>query len=203
MEKRLGIKLYPVHRLDKETSGVILFAKSPDITSRIQKNFFKIKKTYIAIVYGAFPEKEFAVDVPIGYDPASTVKKMRIASLDAKDSARTRFKRIFSFGNYSLVKAFPETGRLHQIRVHLKYAGYPILGDKLYGLDPDYFLRFIREGMSEGLLEKLEFPRSALHSRSLCFYHPELKKEILVRAPVPEDFRTFIQARRITPCQKR
>lgn len=203
MEKRLCIKLYPVHRLDKETSGVILFAKRADITSKIQKDFFRIKKSYIAIVYGAFPEKEFMVDVPIGYDPASTVKKMRIASPEAKESARTRFKRIFSFGNYSLIKAFPETGRLHQIRVHLKHAGYPILGDKMYGLDPDYFLRFIREGMSAGLLEELEFPRSALHSRSLCFYHPEMKKELLVKAPVPGDFKTFIQSRRIAPCLKR
>lgn len=203
LEKERGMKLFPVHRIDRETSGVILFAKKPDAASAVQRNFARVQKTYLAIVHGAVAQKDFTVDVPIGYDPGSVVKKKRVADGSAGQTAVTRFKRVFNFGPYCLVKAVPQTGRLHQIRVHLLHAGYPIVGDKLYGRDERLYLEFIRAGYSEDLGARLEFHRSALHSRSLRFHHPFLVKSMTVKAPLPADFREFIESRKTTACQIR
>ncbi len=203
MEARHGGTYFPAHRLDRETSGVILLAKRRDIASKIQREFGNVTKSYVAIVYGRPTEREFEVDVPIGDDPVAEIKKKRIASPGAAERARTRFRTLFTFGNYSLVRAFPETGRLHQIRVHLLYAGHPIVGDKLYGRDERLFVRFIKEGLSDELLALLEMPRSALHSRSLLFYHPVLKKDLMIKAPVPRDFREFILSKGVRPWPNR
>lgn len=192
LEARHGGAYFPAHRLDRETSGVILLAKNRDVASKIQRNFGNVSKSYLAIVYGRPAERDFEVDVPVGDDPSATIKKKRVASPEAREIARTRFRTLSGFGDYALVRAFPETGRLHQIRVHLLYAGHPIVGDKLYGRDDRYFSRFVEEGLSDELLALLEMPRSALHSRSLRFYHPVLERELMIKAPVPRDFREFI-----------
>lgn len=195
LEGRMRIKLYPVHRLDRETSGLILFAKDSLTASRIQRNFHQVRKSYVAIVHGTVHEYEFRVDAPIGFDPLSSIKKRRVV-LPAGQEARTRFKRILCFGDYSLVRAMPETGRLHQIRVHLNHAGYPIVGDKLYGRDADLFARFVESGLTPELLERLELARCALHSRSLRFFHPAQKRHLVLKAPLPGDMRSFIAGRR-------
>jgi 23S rRNA pseudouridine1911/1915/1917 synthase len=147
-------------------------------------------------------ERRFEVDVPIGYDPSSEIKKRRLAWSGAPEKAFTAFRTLFSFGNYSLVRAYPRTGRLHQIRVHLSHAGYPIVGDKMYGKDPAFYLRFIREGMTDELAFELEMPRSALHSRSLKFFHPHEKRTMYIKAPLPDDIREFIEKRSMR-CQNR
>jgi 23S rRNA pseudouridine1911/1915/1917 synthase len=202
LERDFGRKLHPVHRLDRETSGIILFAKNPMAASRIQKNFHRVAKSYVAIVHGRPERRDFAVDMPIGYDPSSPVKKKRAAWPGAPERALTRFRVLFSFGAHTLLKAMPETGRLHQVRVHLRLAGFPILGDKLYGLDENFFTEFIRDGETEELLRKLGFPRSALHSRSLRLYHPADGRIMTLKAPLPGDFRAFIAAGR-GPCPSR
>ncbi|TAL38865.1 MAG: RluA family pseudouridine synthase [Spirochaetes bacterium] len=203
MERKMGCALLPVHRLDRETSGVILFAKDSRTASAIQRNFSRVRKSYVAIVHGTMTPRRIEVDVPIGYDPSSEIKKMRLAYKDAPEAAFTDFKALFSFGDYTLVRAYPRTGRLHQIRVHLRYAGFPIVGDKMYGKDPALYLRFIGEGMNESLARELEMARSALHSRSLSFYHPREKKMIYVKAPLPQDFREFILSRSQGECRNR
>ncbi len=195
LEDRMRTKLYPVHRLDRETSGLILFAKDSLTASMIQRNFHRVRKSYIAIVHGSVREHEFKVDAPIGFDPSSSIKKRRVV-LPAGQEARTRFRRILRFGEYSLVKAMPETGRLHQIRVHLNHAGFPIVGDKLYGRDADLFARFVLSGLTPELLERLELARCALHSRSLRFFHPAQKRNIVLKSPLPGDMRSFITERR-------
>ncbi|MDI9423610.1 MAG: RluA family pseudouridine synthase [Spirochaetota bacterium] len=192
LQARGGAALFPVHRLDRETSGVILLAKRGDVASQIQRGFGNVKKSYIAIVHGAPANREFEINVPILDDPAGEIRKKRVASASGGECALTRFRALFSFGDYTLMRAFPETGRLHQIRVHLRHAGLPIVGDKLYGRDERLFGRFLREGLTGELLSELELPRSALHSRSLRFFHPLLRRELLVKAPVPSDFREFI-----------
>jgi RluA family pseudouridine synthase len=203
LEKGREMKLFPVHRIDRETSGVILFAKKPDAASAVQRNFARVQKTYLAIVHGTVAQKDFMVDVPIGYDPGSVVKKRRVADGKAEKNAVTRFRRIFNFGPFCLVKALPQTGRLHQIRVHLLHAGHPIIGDKLYGGDERLYLEFIKAGYSEDLRARLDFPRSALHSRSMRFPHPFLGKNVTVKAPLPADFREFIESRKTAACQTR
>lgn len=190
--------LYPAHRLDRETSGVILFAKNVSVASQIQKNFSQVQKSYIAIVHGKPAEKRFAVNAQIGFDPASAIKKKRIVLPESGETAVTYFMVLFSFGDYTLVRAQPQTGRLHQIRVHLLHAGYPIVGDKMYGRDEGAYLRFIASGETPELLATLQFHRSALHSRSIRFYHPVLKKDCVIKAPVPDDFKEFIETRRYT-----
>ena len=196
LQERTGGNYFPAHRLDRETSGVILLAKRAEVASKIQRNFHTVTKSYIAIVHGRPAVREFEIRVPIRDDPTALIKKKRVASPDGGEYARTGFRALFSFGDYTLVRAFPETGRLHQIRVHLRHAGLPIVGDKLYGRDERLFGRFVREGLTGDLLSALEMPRSALHSRSLKFYHPMQGRELLIKAPVPADFREFIAEKR-------
>ncbi len=194
MESVMKCRLFPIHRLDRETSGVIVLAKRRETASAIQKDFSRVQKSYIAIVHGNPGKERIIMDVPLGFDPDSVIKKKRIASPRAPERAVTVIKKVFSFGHYALVKAWPQTGRLHQIRVHLHYAGFPVVGDKLYGRDETLYLRFIRGDFSEDAPFKPEFHRSALHSRSLRLFHPHLERDITIKAPLPMDFREFIQS---------
>ncbi len=196
LQKSFQKKLYLLHRLDRETSGAVMLAKNARLAAYFQKNFSSVGKAYVALVHGVPGRDDFIVDVPIGPDPSSGKEHRRIAFDGAKDKARTRFVRLFSFGGYSLMKALPYTGRQHQIRVHLKHAGYPIVGDKIYGPSGSLLSEFIKKGYNHEMSEKLKFHRSALHSRMLRFYHPALNKNICVRAPLPEDILQFIDIKR-------
>lgn len=187
--------VYPLHRLDRETSGIILFAKNTGFASSMHTHIKNAAKSYIAIVHGNMPESEYRISSPIGNDSSSPVRKKRGID-NSGETALTVIRRLFGFGDYTLVKALPETGRLHQIRVHLHHCGYPILGDKLYGLDDTFYLEFIDRGLDDELLGKLKFHRSALHSRSYRFYHPLLKKTLLLKSPLPGDMKSFISAGR-------
>ncbi len=185
--------LYPVHRLDRETSGIILFAKDRDTASALQGNFHRVKKSYLAIVQGIPAERRFTDKTPIGNNPVSEVRKKRKAYEGADEHAETVFSLLYSRGSFSLLKAVPVTGRTHQIRVHCEHSGFPILGDKLYGLDEKHYLEFIEKGNSEELIEKTGFHRSALHSYSIRFFHPGKGQDMLLRTPFPPDFRKFFQ----------
>ncbi len=196
LEEDLEMKLYPVHRLDRETSGAILFAKNSKTASSIGRNFKNVRKTYIALVHGEPEWKELKVDIPLGQDVNSRIKKKRSAFLGAEKSAATKFKKLTAFNGYTLLKAMPLTGRFHQIRAHCSYLGLPIVGDKLYGIDETAYIEYARGALSGELAEKMELPRSALHSRSIFFYHPELKKHMRVVAPLPDDIKQFIIKKR-------
>jgi 23S rRNA-/tRNA-specific pseudouridylate synthase len=110
--------------------------------------------------------------------------------------ALTRFRKILTAGDMSLVRCFPETGRLHQIRAHLLAAGYPIVGDKLYGRDETAFLTFIKQGFTAGLRESLVLPRQALHAARLVILHPQTGKALVIRAPLPKMFADLIRTKR-------
>lgn len=195
MEKSLGAKVYPVHRLDRETSGVVLIARSAESAAKCQVSLSDASKEYLAIVRGAFPES-LEVDMPLGRDLNSPVRKKRAAYPGAAESARTRFILEETISSYSLVRAFPETGRLHQIRAHLEHAGYPIVGDKLYGGDPTRFLRFIDTGLTDELRKELLLPRTALHAARLEFRHPYTQKVLSISAPLPVMFSEFMDRER-------
>jgi RluA family pseudouridine synthase len=196
LEIRNGRKLYPVHRIDRETSGVIILAFDGKSAGKLSALLAKGSKEYLALVHGCFPDEELIVDLPLGCDSESAVSKKRKAWPGGVQGATTRFRKVLTAGDISLVRCFPETGRLHQIRAHLESAGFPIVGDKLYGRDKAAFLEFIRYGFTAGLKERLLLQRSALHAARLIFLHPQTKKEMIVRAPLPKMFADFIRAQK-------
>ncbi len=175
-----------MHRLDRETSGAILLGKSAEAASSVQANFSNVSKEYTAVVRGV-TEQSFSVDVPIGPARNSLIKKKREAYPGAEETALTHFTRISASGDYSLVKALLVTGRMHQIRVHLKYTGHPILGDKMYSDDETIYLDYVESGLTESVVSRAGFYRCALHSSLLSFFDFYEDREITVNAELPRD----------------
>ncbi len=196
LEERYGRKVYPLHRLDRETSGIILLAFDGQNGGVLSAMLAKGSKEYLALVYGAFPDEEIIIDLPLGRDSESAVNKKRKAWPGGNEPAATRLQKVLTAGDISLIRCFPETGRLHQIRAHLLAAGYPIVGDKLYGRDETAFLTFIEHGLTADLAERLILPRQALHAARLVFLHPHTKKEMDLLAPLPEIFTELIRSQR-------
>ncbi len=155
-----------VHRLDRATSGVMICAKTPDALSWLQKQFStrKVKKTYIAVVQGAPDEKEALIDMPIERNPKKP-QTFRVGS-NGKPAV-TAYKVLKQNEKYSLLEVKPETGRTHQLRVHLEHIGHPIVGDTLYG----------------GPVADRLF----LHARSLEITLPNKNRETF-EAPLPDEF---------------
>ena len=191
---RYGRKLYPVHRIDRETSGVLLLAFDGKSAGNLSESTGA--KEYLALVQGNFPAEEMLVDLPLGRDSESAVRKKRKAWPGGTERATTRFRKVLTAGDISLVRCFPATGRLHQIRAHLLAAGYPIVGDKLYGRDETAFLTFIEHGLTTELEKRLVLPRCALHAAKLALLHPVTKKEMIIRAPLPQMFSECILSKR-------
>ena len=167
-----------VNRLDRETSGVVLVAKTALAARRfgllMQKQ--RLKKEYLAIVWGWPQWERYIVDAPLGrqgkhQQSAIWLKQMiHPAGAPAQTEFRVerRFVRPTSSGNeFSFVRAIPHTGRTHQIRVHLSSVGHPIVGDKIYGPDEQLYLQFIETGWTLELEQRLLLPRHALHSAKL------------------------------------
>lgn len=171
-KNNISRSIHLVNRLDIETSGLILVGKNPLFQQQLAKSFIecKVKKEYFALVEGAF-EREIFVDKNI-LDGKGL--KMRRTVDPRGKSARTKLVPVFSSKAYSLIKAFPETGRTHQIRVHLAYLGHPILGDSLYGGSRDLI------------------GRSALHAEGLEFLDPFTKKSMSFKASLPADMQILI-----------
>ncbi len=166
-----GLRPGIVHRLDKETSGVIIAAYNERSHAFLSQQFKsrKTKKNYIAIVCGAPKEKKGRIETFIARDPKD---RKRFAVSDKGKSALTFYKVLKTKGNYSLVLLRPKTGRTHQLRVHLKYLGCPILGDSLYGS------------------KDKNFPNATLmlHSKSLAITLFGETKERVFSSPLPERF---------------
>ena len=168
-----------VNRLDRETSGLVLVAKTAaaarDFGFLMQRH--QLRKEYLAIVRG-WPEWEHkTVDASLDrqgkHQHSAIWLKQMIHSAGAlaltQFQVERRFTKSTSFGDrFSLIRAFPHTGRTHQIRVHLSSLGHPIIGDKIYGPDEQLYLRFIETGWTPELREKLLLPRHALHSVKLA-----------------------------------
>lgn len=194
LEERYGRKVFPVHRLDRETSGVILLAFDGKSAANLSAAVAQGTKEYLALVHGSFPDEEIIVNLPLGRDPESAISKKQKAWPGGIQRAITRFHMILTINDFSLVRCFPETGRLHQIRTHLLSIGFPIIGDKLYGRDEMVFLTFIKHGLTNELLKKLILPRQALHASRLVFQHPRNKQELIIEAPIPPMFSEFLQS---------
>ncbi len=180
-----------VNRLDRETSGIVIAARSAEAAAALQRQFAEhtVVKTYLALVEGEFPAEAEAVG-RLEPDPESAVaKKQRFVVGEGGGSpAVTRFARVEAAGGVSLVRCLPATGRLHQIRATLLALGFPVVGDKLYGVDERLFLAFIGDGLGASERERLRMERQALHAAGLEFTHPRTGESCTVEAPLPPDF---------------
>jgi 23S rRNA pseudouridine1911/1915/1917 synthase len=189
------------HRLDRETSGVVVLTKTSE-GNRWMKDAFqfrRVEKTYQALVRGVPPWEEERCEAPLGPARGSTVE-LRRGHDPQGDSASTGFRlleRIGSgLGGYALVSCHPLTGRTHQIRAHLEVLGYPILGDKLYGQPDDVFLEQLRVGPTARVREAIGFPRHCLHARALILPLPRTGETLRVEAPLPADMRSVLAGQR-------
>jgi len=195
-------KYFLTHRIDKETSGILVLAKSKKVCANLTQQFAhrKIQKKYLAIVKGQCPTS-FEVHHALRRSKTSQIRiKMEITpEVEKGQKASTQFQRIETFQNYSLLECIPLTGRQHQIRVHLKSFGYPIVGDKLYSLNESQVTRLYNDSSPPPEMQtELIFPRHALHAFQLQFQHPVLNKTMNLCAPLPEDFCQFLKMLRLT-----
>ncbi len=186
-----------INRLDRETSGLVLVAKNKSAARQCQEQFaqHRVEKIYQVLVEGVFPDTPPTVEATgwLGVDPESAIrKKMRFypkqcAVPPGAVASSTQFRRIWSAidTNLSLLEARPHTGRCHQIRATLLRLGFPVVGDKLYGVDEQLFLRFQEDRLSEADHALLRLPRQALHASSLRFSHPATGRELKFSAPLP------------------
>jgi 23S rRNA pseudouridine1911/1915/1917 synthase len=183
-----------VNRLDRETSGVILIAKTPEFHARVQKLFQNgsVRKIYHAVVNGIPLESEGVIDRPLGREPNAEIK-IRQAIVEDGSASRTHWKLLRKGKDYSFLEIQPETGRLHQIRVHLAAIGHYVVGDKLYGPDPALYLEFVQTSWTPKLAERLLVPRQLLHASELRVTDPQTGKEWVWKAPMPEDMSEFIE----------
>jgi 23S rRNA pseudouridine1911/1915/1917 synthase len=178
-----------VHRLDKDTSGVMVVAKEDQAFHHLTKQFKNrtVEKVYSAIVYGKFASSEGIIDSAIGRHPNER-KRMSTRTKGGR-TALTRWKKAEEFDGCTLLEIFPHTGRTHQIRVHLSSIGHPVLGDPLYG-------RKGRPGAIRDLVLKecvRRIDRQALHAQRLRFTHPRTGERIEFFAPIPQDMKDALE----------
>ena len=185
-------EIFIVHRIDKETSGVIVFAKNAETHAALNTQFEErtVKKVYRAIVVGNPDDAEGKIDVPI----AESQHHPGIMKIDPKHGkpSVTNYKVAENFDGYTLMDVEPESGRMHQIRVHLASAGLPIMCDKIYGDRKPFFLsqvksRYYSEGEEKPLLS-----RTALHAGSISFVNPSTNERVSYSSEVPKDIRSVL-----------
>lgn len=198
--KQRGLSyLMNAHRLDFETSGVILLAKNKPALIALANSFGSegvVQKTYVALVHGIPVQEKFEVDAKLAPHPV----KIGLVRVDEKNGkhARTQFELLEKFANYSLVQCHPLTGRTHQIRVHLRQAGLPIVGDGLYGGSP-LLLSRLKQGyrLKPNQIERPLMDRVALHATELKVPHPVTGSEILIKSPWPKDLNVAVKYLRL------
>lgn len=165
-----------VHRLDKDTSGLLIVAKNDkshiDLSQQIKDR--KVRKVYYALVRGVVPENEATINMPIG---RSTKDRKKMAVVKDGKEAITHFKVIERYNKYTLLEVKIDTGRTHQIRVHLSQIGFPVIGDEVYSNGKNEF----------GVKGQL------LHAKSLDFKHPVTSEEMHIEAELPEEFKEVLE----------
>jgi 23S rRNA pseudouridine1911/1915/1917 synthase len=170
--ERAGI----VHRLDKDTSGLIIVAKSDVVRNALQRQFKqrRVKKTYLALVEGRPEPSQGVIDAPIGRDKR---QRKRMAIVRSGRNAYTAYRVIETFDAHSLVELEPETGRTHQLRVHMAWMGCPVVGDRVYGRRKQHLLKH----------------RHFLHARRLELIHPVSGESLSFVAPLPDNLARLVR----------
>jgi 23S rRNA pseudouridine1911/1915/1917 synthase len=185
------------HRLDRETSGVVLVGKSPIAHADVMGQFERreVEKEYHAIVWGV-PERDGGtIDMPIGEARASKIELKMTIVADGQPS-RTDWRVLERFADCALVSCEPFTGRQHQIRLHMAAIGHPLVGDKLYGADDGLFERALDGELTRADMQELGMERHALHNHRVGFRSPASGEWVDVQSPLPADMREFLEARR-------
>jgi 23S rRNA pseudouridine1911/1915/1917 synthase len=188
-----------VHRLDKQTSGILLVAKDDSTHRKLGEMFSQrqVTKTYIALVHGNLAKDNVTVSLPIGRD---LVRRIRMTTRrSAGEGVRTAvshvkvLERISSpYGLFTLVEVRIETGRTHQIRVHMQSLGHPVVGDTLYGAP--HIIRALTPDPDLDFKLELSLDRNFLHAAHLSFTHPQTSKPMDIHAPLPAELDTFLSA---------
>jgi 23S rRNA pseudouridine1911/1915/1917 synthase len=195
-----GPKADPAHRLDRETSGLVVCGKGLAATAALKASFARgrIQKTYLALVEGWPKGERFTIDLPLQLEGGAI--RLRMATGQGKPAVTAVECRARLEGPggepFALLALQPHTGRQHQIRAHLAAAGLPIVGDKLYGADPQCFLRFTEGRLTQEDQRRLRLPRQALHAAALILPHPISGASLALASPLPADLRGFVDGLR-------
>jgi RluA family pseudouridine synthase len=192
LDKKYG-EIFVVHRLDKDTSGITVFAKNELSHRRLSLDFqeAKIDRIYHALVEGVFPDEPLEIDIPIMVDPS---KKGRSIPSAMGKASLTKIKLLDAYKRFSKVACKLETGRHHQIRVHLSAINYPLAVDNFYGNRDEFFVSEIKKNynLKKDTEEKPLISRNTLHAFSLEFTHPTQKdKKVYFEAEYPKDIRAL------------
>ncbi len=190
-DPRMGL----VHRIDKDTSGLLVVAKTPDAKTHLGKQFFNktTKREYVAVVWGCPNPADGRIEGNIGRNPKDRLQMTVFPDGNEGKHAVTHYHTIEPLGHVAVVKCVLETGRTHQIRVHMRHIGHPLFNDARYG--GDQILRGERSASYKQFINNcMEIcPRQALHARTLGFVHPETGEEMFFEAPVPVDMTSLIE----------
>lgn len=185
---------YPINRLDKETSGLVVFAKSKEFASKLQLALSDAKKVYEVIAFGK-TEKLFEIDAPLEKMLVGEIRDHMVVLADGLAS-KTSFLTLSQNDEFSHLMAFLHTGRRHQIRAHLAHVGHPVVGDKQYGFHPEVFVQSVQDPLSysdDELVSLLGASRQLLHCSSLEFLHPITGDNLFFEAKKPADFINFLK----------
>jgi 23S rRNA pseudouridine1911/1915/1917 synthase len=186
---------YLCHRIDKDTSGILLIAKNELAQSKLAKQFFDhtIDRKYVALVWGNPKEEEGTITGNLARDPKNRLIMKVFEEEETGRHAVTHFRVLERFGYVTLLECTLETGRTHQIRIHMKHYGHPLFNDESYG--GDEILKGTTFAKYKQFIQncfKL-LPRQALHARSLGFVHPSTGKMMFFDSELPDDFRSVVE----------
>lgn len=183
-----------VHRIDKDTSGLLVVAKNERAHARLAKQFFDhtITRRYTALVWGNFDQDEGTITGNIGRNPRDRQKMFVFEDGSEGKHAVTHYRVLKRYGYVTLIECRLETGRTHQIRVHMQWIGHPLFNDERYG--GDRILKGTTFNKYKQFIENCFalMPRQALHARSLGFQHPTTGKEVYFESELPADFQAVL-----------
>jgi 23S rRNA pseudouridine1911/1915/1917 synthase len=190
-----NISPFLAHRIDKNTSGVLVIAKDETMLARLAKQFFdhSIERKYQALVWGDFDKPEGTIEGNLARNPKNRLEMFVFPEGDVGKHAVTHYRLLERFGYVSLIECQLETGRTHQIRAHMKYIGHPIFNDSRYGGD------IILKGTTFTKYKQYVqncftmIPRQALHAKSLRFIHPRSGESLYFESALPEDFAGVVE----------